>query len=174
MSFRDTRGHYRTKSLFIEMESEYGEPMFTLSKPREGLIDGKGTFIELGDPSGYLWAVKYLESYQHFERLMQAGWFQKHFDTWVRELHAKTRAEALDNIRNIALMSESDVQRLSASKYLAERPYEISDLKKEGTKRGRPSKAELKGELKKYAKVSEQTREEFERVDLQLLKGGKK
>jgi hypothetical protein len=79
----------------------------------------------------------------------------------------KNRADAIQKIKQIA-DEGNDTQALQASKYLAEAGWDKQAA------RGRPSKEELKGELKRLANLSEQTNEDLERIGgLKLIKGGK-
>ena len=174
--YKDTLNRFFTNQLFLERanpESGY-KPIFTFHDKVDGYICGLDSFVELDDPTGYQWAKKYLGSFQHFEKLLESAWFKGVFTIWLKELQAKMRGEALANIAQIASSEESTpTQRLAAAKYLAERPYELADRKREGASRGRPSKEELKGHLKHLADVSEQTRQDFERIGLTVIKGNK-
>ena len=180
--YKDVMGRWLSLSLFADMENtvEYSfktRPVFTLNEEYDGFICARKTFVDIGDPTGYTWAMTYLESYDHFKYLMKSPWFKTAYEEWVTEIHLKQRANALRAIKNIAESSESsDAQRLSANKYLAERPYEKIDIDKYNAKtrtRGRPSKEELTGELKRLAEKSEEINEDFERVNLKVIKGGK-
>jgi len=167
--YKDSAGRWMTSALFIEKVEEKGrkviEPPFSLSG-REGYIDAKQTFLDLEDPTGTIWADKYLGGYEHLKRLLAAPWFQPEWDMWLEEMYTRMRAAAIKNIQDISILSESDAQRLGASKYIAERGWE-----KKRAVRGRPSKEEVKGELKRQVDMSSQTREEFERIGLKVVKG---
>lgn len=158
----------KTAALFLEAPGDKGEDVkFSLHNDVEGLINCRRSFVHEGDPTGYLWALKYLDSYKHFERLLESTWFKEAFDQWVRELNMKNRSDAIKKIKQIA-DEGNDTQSLQASKYLAEVGWDKQ------TGRGRPSKEELKGELKRLATLSEQTNEDLERIGgLKLIKGGR-
>jgi hypothetical protein len=158
----------KTAALFLEAPGEKGADVkFSLHNDVEGLINARRSFVHEGDPTGYAWALKYLDSYRHFERLLESTWFKEAFDQWVRELNMKNRADAIQKIKQIA-DEGNDTQALQASKYLAEAGWDKQAA------RGRPSKEELKGELKRLANLSEQTNEDLERIGgLKLIKGGK-
>ena len=158
----------KTAALFLEAPGDKGSDVkFSLHNDVEGLINCRRSFVYEGDPTGYLWALKYLDSYKHFERLLESTWFKDAFDQWVRELNMKNRADAIKKIKDIA-QSGNDTQSLQASKYLAEVGWEKQ------TGRGRPSKEELKGELKRLADLSQQTTDDLERIGgLKVINGGK-
>lgn len=130
------------------------------------MICFKDTFVELGDPTGYDWAMKYLDSYDHWIRLMKTEWFRVQYESALAELLMKFKAAALKRIQEIQT-SANEGQALAASKYMAERGWEKSG-------RGRPSKEEVTGEMKKLTRDIEQTDQDFDRLGLQVIKGGKK
>jgi len=171
--YKDSANRWVADQLFLERfrpAVHKFRPPFSLYEEKPGYICGLKTFVAMNDPTGYQWAIKYLGSYQHLEKLLTSKWFQEAFAIWVRDLHAKMRGEALANIADVAANAESPTQRLQAAKYLAERPYEVVDNKRSGAKRGRPSASELKGHLKELANISEQTQEEFARIGLKVVK----
>lgn len=162
---------YYTQQLFyetwldVEVDKRVLEPVFTLTYDRPGLINARTTFIEMNDPTGYQWAMTYLKSWKHWEEwLLKAKWFREALDSWLQELEIKTRSEALTTIKDISQSGSG--QALAAAKYLAESGWV------KGTKRGRPSKEELTGELKAQAEALKQTNLDMERVGLKLIQGG--
>jgi hypothetical protein len=174
--YKDTRGRWLTIALFADHDKsnpDLIEPPFTLIRDVEGKVNAHKTFIELGDPTGYEWATRYLHSFEHWEHLMKLSWFQEWYTRASRELHAKMRAAAIRSIEKISTEASSDAQRLAAAKYLAERPYEKADLDKKAAKRGRPSSAEKQGALNEAIRLDSETAAELERVGLKVLKGGK-
>ena len=137
----------------------------------EDLISCEDTFVEIGDPTGYMWAEKYLGTYDHFRYLMdKCSWFREAYSTWLDTLKTKLIAESIYKIREIAT-SESP-QALVAAKYLAGIEWENKN-KGDGSKRGRPSKEEVKGELKKQVKILEEEAQDMERIGLKIITGGK-
>ncbi len=162
------RNHYYKQQLFIERWVLYQEdkrviePVFSLYYDKPGLINAKDTFVELNDPTGYKWAIQYLGSWRHFQELLKAPWFREAFSVWLEELNAKTASEALVRIKEIA--EQGGQQALAASKYLVEQGWQ--------TKRGRPSKAEVRGELKKAVEMNETTIEDMARIGLKVIEGG--
>lgn len=171
--YKDKMGRWRTQSLFVEVLEQLGRtpdetPPFSL-RGREGFIDAKQTFLNERDPTGYKWATRYLGSYDHLKRLMTSAWFQDIYNDWLSELHILMQSEAIDRIREIAETGQP-TQALAASKYIAERGWES----KTAPKRGRPSKDEVKGALKEAIRLTEEEEEDFKRVGLSVIEGGKK
>lgn len=141
------------------------DPVFTLYQERSGYICGQQSFIDVGDPTGYLWALKYLGDYTHFLKLMGTSWFPEVFQKWQEALSTKLKAEAVLRIQNIA--STPGPQALAAAKFLAEEGW-----KPKATK-GRPSKSMMDQELKKMSKEALQQTEDAERIGLVVLQGGR-
>lgn len=140
------------------------DPVFTLFQERPGYICGQTTFIEIGDPTGYLWALKYLGDYTHFLKLMGTSWFPEVFQKWQEALEVKLKAEALVRIQEIA--KSGTTQSLAAAKFLAEAGW------KEKATKGRPSKSMLDQELKRMSKDVLQQTEDAERIGLVVVQGG--
>lgn len=144
------------------------DPVFTLYDDHQpGLICFRTTFVEIGDTTGYKWAMKYLGDWQHWQKLMVYPWFREAYDHAVRELYTKLRSEGVDKIREIANAPDSK-SALPAARYLAELE---ANLNKGG--RGRPSKEEVSAELKNAAKLIEAEDEDMERIGLKVINGGK-
>jgi hypothetical protein len=139
-----------------------GCPVFSLYDDKKDCINCRKTFIEMGDPTGYKWAQEYLGDYEHWLRLMKCKWFQEAYDVWMNELKMKLRSEALDTIRTISNAGQP-AQALVAAKYLASFEWEKAG-------RGRPSKQELQGEIKRAAKLLEVEDEDALRIGLKVVK----
>ena len=124
------------------------------------------TFVELRDPTGSKWAHQYLKSWEHWKRIMTTPWFSEWYDEAINELNTKLRSEAFDRIMEIS--TGSSAQAFPANKYIHSEEWN----KKPG-KRGRPSKEEVDGELKKQAKIMTREDEDLKRIGLKLIQGDK-
>lgn len=165
MTYRASNGIWRTSSLFYERNADPNQiSVFSLHEDREGLINARKTYVELEDPTGYQWAMKYLDSWTHMQKLMRLPWFIEAKESWDEELFFKLRSEAISKIKEIG-EGESSLA-LSAQKYLAERGWEKTE-----SKRGRPTKTEVKGELKRQAQLLEVEDEDMERIGLRVVGG---
>ncbi len=170
--YRNLLGNvWLTRTLFwenhqdVKQQCRY-EPVFSLDRDIPGLVNCRSTFIEIGDPTGYAWAQEYLQSWEHWEKLMQSSWFEQAYEGWLREYKMKLRSEAVGIITKIA--QEGSQQALQAAKYLASAEWE-----KPATGRGRPSKEEMKGELARAVKQYEYEQDDAKRIGLTLIQGGK-
>jgi hypothetical protein len=177
--YKGDSGAWYTKALFYEEAIRHElavrvvEPVFTLNSEIEGLICARTTFIELEDPTGYKWAMKYLKSWPHFEKLLGCSWFAPHYANWVAEIKIILKARALEQIKQIAAGCGEGVTSavmLQANKYLASAEWE-----KPLFSRGRPSKGEISGELKRLTEQIAMEDNDIERIGgLKLIQGGKK
>jgi hypothetical protein len=151
----------------MNIEDRIYQPIFSFIGDFPNLINARTSFLELRDPTGYRWAMKYLGSYEHFENLRESPWFESEYQAWLREYKIMIKSEAVQKIIEIA--SEDSPQAFQASKYLAS-----ADWEKAAYGRGRPSQAELKGELKKAVTLLQAEDEDAQRMGLKVIPGGKK
>ena len=150
--------------------SATGHAPFSLYMSKDGAISAMDTFVAMGDPTGYKWAMKYLKSFEHWEYMVNScDWFQEWYNKALKHLHTKQRSEALDQIQEIAEHGATENLRMQAAKYIAERPYEQADLNKQ-KKAGRPSKSAVKGEMKRLANLDKETQDDLKRINLKLVK----
>jgi hypothetical protein len=162
--YKNSMNQWLTVQLFYERWSQLSEvdraytPVFSLGG-LPGYIDCRKTFLEVADPTGYLWAMKYLGSWQHFEKLLKCTWFTPEFESWVSELKMLQRSLALENIRRIA--SEPGPQHYLANKFIA-----TGEVDKALHGRGRPSNEEVRGELKRHVDSLTSLKEDAERIGL--------
>lgn len=143
--------------------ARFCDPVFTFDTDRKGLVNFKKTFVALGDVTGYQWAIKYLGSWDHWLYLMKRDWFQEQYEAAKDELHTKIRSEALARIGKISSESENEVQKLAASKYLAECGWDKK-------RAGRPNKALRTPDDKKEMETID---EDASRMGLTVITGGK-
>lgn len=148
----------------VEEDRADREPLFSLHQDRPGLVNLRKVYVELGDPTGYALATRYLENYDHWLLLMKCSWFKAAKEAWDVELDAKLKSEGMSAIRAISDGIEgvqASVQ-LSAAKYLAN----LEHRKERGAaaKRGRPSAAEVEGELKRTARETSDIENDLARI----------
>lgn len=166
--YKNSTNSWLTQALFWEKmilrpSSERHHPVvFSLYDDKSGLVNARRTFVDLGDPTGYKWAMQYLGDYEHWKALCKCKWFQEALEVWMHELRMKIQSEALDVIRETAKGESNPAQALAAAKYLAGFEWDKAS-------RGRPSKSELTGELKRQAKLLEAEDDDFERIGLKLV-----
>lgn len=161
---------FQTKGLFLETtsveEREMYETKWTL-KEQDHLFNGKTyislkrIFLEMEDVTEYDFALATLGSFLHWETLCKSPWFKEHIDQWRKELNLKLKAKGMRSIIKAATVDEN--LSFQAMKYLADNQY----IEK-GSKRGRPSKEEIKAELKKEAEANKVFLDDAERIGLNL------
>lgn len=129
--FKGEGGHWRTTSLF------HGAPYAT--DPLFHIEDLKQLYLQMEDLTEYAFATKYLGGWEHWKALLKSYWFMEHLNKWRTELELKLKAEALQ-----ALIDESRIggkNSYDAKKYLISKGWVAKEA--EGSRRGRPSKAEI-------------------------------
>ena len=138
------------------------EPLYTLHHDKPGLINFRRVYVELADPTGYKIANKLLEDYSHWQMLMKQPWFREAKELWDQELDAKLKSEGLEAIRMFAdgIEGVAPAVQLTAARYLADSAHR----KTKAAPRGRPSKEEVSGELKREATESSDMAADLARI----------
>lgn len=114
----------------------------------------KKLYIAFADPTEYAFAMEYFGSWEHWKVLQECTWFKPILKEWRKDLEIKLRAEAIATVRDAA--KHGDVQ---AAKWL----HGISTAsEKKG--RGRPSKEELEGELKRQVSEDKEMLDDLARI----------
>lgn len=159
--FLDVMGRYKTQSLFLEVAYD-PEAMFTLDevdKEYKGktYYSLKRLYLELEDVTEYEFATRYMADWNHWKKICGNANLMEHIKGWRDELELKLTARNLQKIRELAAEGN-----YNAAKYLANKEY--------ASGKGRPTKAEKEGALKKAAMSDDSTKQEGARV-LELIKG---
>ena len=149
-----------TKSLFVEQiqPEQLGRglvPMYSLNG-MPGYIDVGLLYVELGDPTGYKFAMSIFESWDHFQYISGLAWFRRHLTLWEDELAVKMRSEAIKSLSDTA--KNDGNKGITAAKYIAEKGWE--------KKRGRPSKADVERERKQQARIRAELDEDAARLNV--------
>jgi len=169
--YKGESGVWLTEALFYQKTFDRPKhrlicrPVFDLYDERPGLINCRTTFVDLKDPTGRKWALTYLGDWNHWLRLMRCQWFREAYEVWIAELNLQLKSEAIAKALEI-MGGENGAQALAAAKFIATQEYDKST-------RGRPSKQELDGELKKAAQALSIEDEDLARIGLSVIKGGK-
>ena len=169
---KDTFGRFRTESLFLETSKSFRReeypPVFTL-KDREykGLPSIKRIYMSYNHIPGleYEFASDVFGSWAHWVKIYDGSKITPYVEIWRDELEIAVRAKALKAIMENALMDGA--KGSSSAKYLAEASWR-------GSSRGRPSKEEVKRELKVQAGIAKHFDEDLERIGLSVISGGKR
>ena len=147
---KDEKGRYIVQGLFLEDRYNTDLAMYTWAgedKEYNGQVfpSLKKLYLEEGDPEEYLFASKYCYDWPHWQRICKNSILSKHIAEWREELVINLRAEGVATLIDLAINDKS----YQAAKWLADEGF----IKKT---RGRPSEAEIKGELQRQAKVHAQ------------------
>lgn len=151
-------GRRKTQSLFLEhnYHKEKTDPSVYTLKDRDhrDKISLKRLYMDCEDPTEYLFAQAAFGSWEHWQILKSAPFFQPYALAWAEELEIKLRSEALLTVKRDALDNPT------SAKWLAEKGWE----KPERTQRGRPSKKELEREKKQRQQVHQALEEDASRL----------
>lgn len=157
--FKDEKGRYIVQGLFLEDRYNPDLAVYTLAgedKDYKGQVfpSLKRLFIEHGDPEEYSFAQKYLYDWKHWKRLCANAIVSKHIDEWREELYLSLRSEGIATLIDLAINANS----YQSAKWLADEGW-IKRAK------GRPSDAEVQGELKRRAEIASKFNNEFELLE---------
>lgn len=157
--FRDTNGRRLYKKLFFETTlggEDKRKVLYTLKdQDHEGFPSLYRLYMAEADPTEYIFATKYFDSYDHWKNLSGRPWFKEIVARWREELDVKIRAEALKRI--IGESKSASKNAFTANKYLLEKGW-IHEGK------GRPSKEQIQAAAKEEAQKSITLEEDFLRV----------
>lgn len=158
--FKDEKGRYIVQGLFLEDRYNVDLAIYTFDgedKEYKGVVypSLKRLYIEEMDPEEYTFANKYLFDWPHWKRLCNNSIISKHIETWREELELKIRSEGIATMVHLAMNEDS----YQAAKFLADKGWVKNS-------RGRPSREELEGELKKRAEIESQYKDEFQLIEL--------
>ena len=160
---KDKFGKWRTYSLFKEHKIK-GYPFYWSLKEKgtDELPSLREIYLSYNHIPGfeYEFAQEVIGSWIHWQRLCRSG-IKQHIAEWREELDIKLKAKAMRVIIDNSVTGEG-ASRLQAAKYLADKGY--SPI------RGRPSKEEKAGLLKRDSIVNSEIEDDLERVGLTLAR----
>ena len=113
-------------------------------------------YMTVADPTEYKFATEWLDGWEHWESLCNCAWFKPIVARWRRELSLKIKSEALASIISESRSASSNSYQ--ASKFLVNGEWE------EKSRRGRPSKAEVKQEAQSLADDRYRLADDFKRI----------
>lgn len=159
--FKDEKGRYISQGLFLENGYNTDLAVFTYDgqdKEYKGKTypSLKRLYLEEGDPTEYNFANKYLFDWKHWKRLCNNRLISAHIEEWREELAIALRADGIASL----IQSAGDGHYQSA-KFLADGGWDVAG-------RGRPSKEEVEGELKRRADETSEFDDDFELLKLEI------
>jgi hypothetical protein len=164
--FRNGSGQLLTTDLFFELAMDSKKSLYTL-KPFDLIVDNekvypslKKLYLEEEDITEFTFAEKYVESYAHWERLLQSRRLKEHFDQWRKELLLKIKSRALKGIIRDSVKDN----KYEANKFILTNGWVDKTENDTGKKRGRPSKEEIKNELVRQAEIDKDLMDDLNRI----------
>jgi len=134
----DINGRPLTQSLFLEIGyTDYAVYTF---KDQDHIWNGKvypsikALYLELNDPTEYVFTNQYLLGWSHWKRLLENKLIRKEIEEWREELEVKLRCSGVQNA-----ITSAKSGSFQAAKWLADRGWDTRGA-------GRPSKAEVERE----------------------------
>lgn len=155
-AFKDSMGRWITQGLFIDFRYDETHAVYTL-EDQDKIYKGhvypslKRLYLEMEDPTEYLFANKHLYSWDHWLALKNNKQLYKEIEKWEEELEIKMRAKGVH-----ALLKMSEGSNFNAAKWVADGQWT--------QKRGRPSKAEKEHDRKIRERALAEAEEEVARV----------
>ena len=158
----DQSNNFRTQSLFVEVGGYNEFVLMTLTEhPKEyngRVLPSLHTiYMEESDLTEYAVAMRVFGSWSHWEKILQNKKILKHIEKYRTELEVKVRSEAVRALVHTA--STEGSKGTTAAKYIAEKGWEKR-------KAGAPSKEEKARELKVQTKITDEVKEDMERLGL--------
>ena len=155
--FRNGSNARYTKSLFQELTNDPEAVLYTLKSEDTEVPSLYKLYIAEDDVTEYTFANKYFENWEHWDMIASASWFKEYVSRWRKELKLKLESLALQNI--IKEMRDPN----SKNKYAASKTV-LDQINKNKPLRGRPTKEEVKGELKRQTFAERQLAEDMKRI----------
>jgi len=161
--YLDKMNRMRTKSLFKESyipeDRNNLTPVYTL-KDHDDLPSMKQLYLSYEDPTGYQFAIDHLGSFPHWQKLCKSKWFKAYKEQWDEELEIRLLSKSLRKVNELS--QGGTAQAFNAAKYLADKGWV--------PKKGRPTKASIEAEKKKAAQLEEELEDDFDRINLRVVK----
>lgn len=162
--FKDDKNRYIVQGLFLEDRYNADLAVYTFDGEDKTYKDKvfpslKRLYLEHGDPKEYSFARKYLYDWDHWQRLCRNKICRVHIDKWREELELSLVSEGVATLIDLAINDKS----YQAAKYLADKGWDKSE-------RGRPSKEQIEGELKRRADQSAEWDEDFDLLEFHRKK----
>jgi len=156
--FKNSNGVLLLKEMFYETAASKSNVIYTLKdRDHKGYPSLYRLYMEENDPTEYLFAMKHLDGWAHWQSLSQSSFFKDLISRWREELELRFRALGL---RNISVMASSaGREAFQASKYLVDGNY----LPKKNTK-GRPSKQQISEAAQQMAEDDKRLKDDFARL----------
>jgi len=156
MNFKNSQGVLLTKGLF-EGETQ----IYNLKNEDTKVPSLYKLYMDCEDLTEWEFAQAHLDSFEHWEMICDCNWFKPIVERWRRELALKLKAKAL---RRLMIEAESDTKNsFQANRFIIEKGW-AGEETKGATKRGRPSKDEIRKATVAIVQSNNRVDEDFERL----------
>jgi len=149
---KDSIGRFLTHAMFFETKTKGFDPTFTFKEndhEYKGVIyiSMRSLYMEMSDPTEYLFAQEVLGSWGHWQKLCNSALIREQIDKWREELEIKLRAESIRAIREVATTAGS--KGTTAAKWIASAGWRSG--------KGRPTKKEREHQMKVDSRLDNET-----------------
>lgn len=154
----DKMGRPMTQSLFLE--TGYSDFAIYTLKNYDHVYKGKKyvslqqRYLEMEDVAEYEFATTYFVDFQHWVKITENAMLSPYVDQWRYELELKIRSKAAKKMKELA-----EGGSYQAAKWMADKGWA-------GHSRGRPSKAEIEREKKIQTAISDDFKDDINRMSL--------
>jgi hypothetical protein len=156
--YNKEEGIYTLKDTdIVEVRGEASTEGTSLCKTYPSL---RRLYLEEEDVTEYLFANKYLESWEHWTILCECLWFKGIVSRWRTELEMLLQAKALKYILDESISGGKNAY--DANKYIVAKGW----IKLEGNRRGRPSKQEISRAAAEQAFADYKVQEDAKRLGI--------
>jgi len=160
MPFLDSKGRYRTASLFWEFKNKNYSPIYSLSPKDKGECPSlHQIYLELSTApidGEYEFAMAAFGSWKQWTRICENTQLRAYIDEWRDELEVKVRSKAIKSLVETA--AEEGSKGTAAAKWVAGGQWK--------TGKGRPTKAQVEHRKKIEAGIHSDTDEDAQRLGL--------
>lgn len=142
------------------------EPLYTIydkSPKFPDLPSARQIYMNCEDPTEYEPAMILVGSWKHWVQCTETVFFRKVIVEWRTELEVKLKSKGFKKL--IDLTKADSGSAITAAKYLSDKGWKEKPV---GSKRGRPSKEEVKNTRDALALADKDARKDAERVGLKL------
>lgn len=160
-AFRIHTGQRLLRGLFYETTlSDKTTVIYTLKdRDHEGYNSLYRLYMEMDDPTEYLFAIAYLDGWDHWTVLCQCSWFKSYVARWRKELEVRAKAKALLAIKALA-DNPTSKEHYQASKCMLTGGWKD----KSGRGAGRPSKEDVQKEARRIAQDHQNIEDDYTRT----------
>lgn len=166
-SLKDSKGRWRTQSLFLEtsyQSTSEAAPLYTMrphDHEAQNLPSFRRLYLEIADPTEYRQATQLLGGWSHWQALLGSKWFKDYIEEIRDELDVKLKSEAI--MQALGILRDPEKLNTQTYQFFAEGKYQPKRGK------GRPSNEEVASEARRRADVAERVRADAERLGIKVV-----